>query len=168
MAARRTIAQRTGQPMPTNNRQPPAPVAAAAAGKEPKMHPLAMLSLHEDRLNELENTVSLLQNTQPKQSKGGDDSAMLAECVKQIKYLTQENLTNRNLARELTLELFRLKSSLQEDGTLSSHVTEEEQQQFDAFKEKTTKQSQNVRDELLDGGITLSFNGSGTYDPNSL
>ena len=160
-----------------------------------KMHPMAVLSLHEDRLNDIESKMTQLQsqNSQPQTKRAtGDESAMIAECIKQIKFLTQENQTNRNLARELTLELLRLKTSLQEDGKIEMHVSEESQEKYDAFKENananTPTASQNVRDELDNGSSTVSFSGNGSstvsfsgngsstvsfsgnggYDPNSL
>jgi hypothetical protein len=140
------------------------------------MHPMAVLTLHEDRLNEIDGKISQLQtqsSSQPQTKRAtGDESAMIAECIKQIKFLTQENQTNRNLARELTLELLRLKTSLQEDGKIEMHVSEESQEKFDAFKEKANTnntQSQSVREELMSGsGDTVSFSGNGGYDPNAL
>ena len=185
MSARKSIAQRQ---MPPHNQQQN-PVRSATNGPRivadgqqegpidiKKMHPMAVLSLHEDRLNDIDDKMEQLQSqsqTQPtKRSAGGDESAMIAECIKQIKFLTQENQTNRNLARELTLELLRLKTSLQEDGKIEMHVSEESQEKYDAFKEKananTPTASQNVRDELDNGSSTVSFSGNGAYDPNSL
>ena len=184
MSARRNISQRTAPPPSANARQQNAHPAAAGRLDDgqidiKKMHPMAMLSIHEERLNEIEEKLSQIQSKtsqsqqQPsKRSTSGDESAMIAECVKQIKFLTQENQTNRNLARELTLELLRLKTSLQEDGKIEMHITEEAQDKYDAFKEKantnTPTVSQNVRDELDNGSSTVSFSGNGGYDPNSL
>ncbi len=191
MSARRNIAQRTAPPQQQNN------VRSAMNGPRftsegqqqyqsqdgpvdiKKMHPMAVLSLHEERLNELEERIdrvgSSASSTQNKKSTSGEESAMIAECVKQIKFLTQENQTNRNLARELTLELLRLKTSLQEDGRIQMHVSEESQDKFAAFKEKANANansvSQNVREELLtgnNGASTVSFSGNGGYDPNAL
>jgi hypothetical protein len=186
MSARRNISQRTTPPNQQQN-----PVRSAMNGPRfvadgqqqqqegpidiKKMHPMAVLTLHEDRLNEIDGKISQLQSqasfqTQAKRSTG-DESAVIAECIKQIKFLTQENQTNRNLARELTLELLRLKTSLQEDGKIEMHISEESQDKFDAFKEKANTQSQSVREELLsgdNGSSTVSFSGNGGYDPNAL
>ena len=184
MSARRNISQRTAPPQQQNNVR----AAAAPAGQRfvaddvpvdiKKMHPMAVLSMHEDRLNEMDEKIRQIQSSsasvssQPRKSTG-DESAMIAECIKQIKFLTQENQTNRNLARELTLELLRLKTSLQEEGAINMHISEETQDKYDAFKEKAnnTTQSQSVRDELLsedNGSSTVSFSGNGGYDPNTL
>jgi len=184
MSARRNIAQRTAPP-PQNN------VRSAMNGprftdgqqqqyEQPtdvkKMHPIAVLSMHEERINDLEDRVSKLQSggvssSAPAKKSSNDESAMIAECVKQIKFLTQENQTNRNLARELTLELLRLKTSLQEDGRIEMHISEETQGKYEAFKEKANAnntQSQSVREELMTGADTVSFSGNGGYDPNAL
>ena len=175
MSARRNIAQRTTPPnQQTNNvRSAMAGPRFTAEGQQQedvkKMHPMNLLSLHEDRLNEIDTKMSQIQNqltqNQTKRT-GGDDSALIAECIKQIKFLTQENQTNRNLARELTLELLRLKTSLQEDGKIEMRISEESQEKYATFKEKA---SQNVRDELTDGGENIVvFSGNGAYDPNAL
>ena len=178
MSARRNIAQRTTPPnQQTNNvRSAMAGSRSTSDGQQQdgqidikKMHPMNVLSLHEDRLNEIETNMSQIQNqltqNQTKRT-GGDDSALIAECIKQIKFLTQENQTNRNLARELTLELLRLKTSLQEDGKIEMRISEESQEKYETFKEKA---SQNVRDELTAGGEnTVAFSGNGAYDPNAL
>jgi hypothetical protein len=194
MSARRSIAQRTGQLPNPNVKQPvmnnqPRDGQSETDGIQ-KMHPMAVLTMHEDRIVQLEEQVKQLQSNSSSTSsspvsttqKRGDESSMLAECIKQIKYLTQENQTNRNLARELTLELLRLKSSLQEDGQIKMHISEEQQEQYEMFKNKANtteppnksieeKQSQNVRDELMsttsNTTSTMSFNGN-TYDPNTL
>lgn len=194
MSARRSIAQRTGQLPNPNVKQPvmnnqPRDGQSETDGIQ-KMHPMAVLTMHEDRIVQLEEQVKQLQSNSSSTSstpvsttqKRGDESSMLAECIKQIKYLTQENQTNRNLARELTLELLRLKSSLQEDGHIQMHINEEQQEQYEMFKNKANttetqnksieeKQSQNVRDELMsttsNTTSTMSFNGN-TYDPNTL
>lgn len=175
MSARRNIAQRTTPPnqQTTNVRSAMAGPRFTADGQQQedvkKMHPMNLLSLHEDRLNEIDTKMSQIQNqltqNQTKRT-GGDDSALIAECIKQIKFLTQENQTNRNLARELTLEILRLKTSLQEDGKIEMRISEESQEKYETFKEKA---SQNVRDELTDGGEnTVVFSGNGAYDPNAL
>jgi hypothetical protein len=185
MSARKSISQR--QMPPPNQQQNPVRSAMngpriVADGQQEgpidikKMHPMAVLSLHEDRLNDIDDKMAQLQSQsqtqQPKRSAGGDESAMIAECIKQIKFLTQENQTNRNLTRELTLELLRLKTSLQEDGKIEMRISEDAQEKYDAFKEKantnTPTVSQNVRDELDNGSSTVSFSGNGGYDPNSL
>lgn len=186
MSARRNISQRTAPPNQQQN-----PVRSAMNGQRivadgqqqqqegpidiKKMHPMAVLTLHEERLNEIDGKISQLQSQassgQPQSKRSnGEESAMIAECIKQIKFLTQENQTNRNLARELTLELLRLKTSLQEDGKIEMHISEESQEKFDAFKEKANTQSQSVREELMSGssGDTVSFSGNGGYDPNAL
>ncbi len=186
MSARKNIAQRTAPP----NQQQQNNVRSAISGPRftadaqqqegpidiKKMHPIAVLTLHEDRLNDIDSKMSQVQaqlsQNQTKRATG-DESAMIAECIKQIKFLTQENQTNRNLARELTLELLRLKTSLQEDGKIEMHVSEESQEKYDAFKEKANSNqqqtvSQNIRDELDDGSSTVSFSGNGGYDPNAL
>ena len=192
MSARRNISQRTAPPQSVNTRQqapPPSPAGRSDDGVVDikKMHPMAVLSLHEDRLNEIDEQLSQIQSktsqTQQtaKRSAAGDESAMIAECIKQIKFLTQENQTNRNLARELTLELLRLKTSLQEDGRIEMHISEEAQDKYEAFKETAnanavaaaapskTSASVSVREELMSGsGDTVSFSGNGGYDPNSL
>lgn len=183
MSARRNLAQRTAPPanqgrpqMNGRQQQPPAQSFVSEDGPIDikKMHPMAVLALHEDRLNEMDAKISQLQSqpqTKQQRSTSGDESAMIAECIKQIKYLTQENQTNRNLARELTLELLRLKTSLQEDGQIDMHVSEESQEKYEAFKEKANASqsaSQNVRDELMHSSDTISFNGNGGYDPNAL
>lgn len=187
MSARKSIAQR--QMPPPNQQQNPVRSAMngprfVADGQQSqqegpidikKMHPMAVLSLHEDRLNDVDDKIAQLQGqqtqSQPKKA-SNDESAMIAECIKQIKFLTQENQTNRNLARELTLELLRLKTSLQEDGKIEMRISEDAQEKYDAFKEtanaKTPTASQNVRDELDNGSSTVSFSGNGAYDPNSL
>ena len=187
MSARRNISQRTAPPPSVNARQQ-APAGRSDDGVVDikKMHPMAVLSLHEDRLNEIDEQLSQIQSKtsqtqQPAKRSTGDESAMIAECIKQIKFLTQENQTNRNLARELTLELLRLKTSLQEDGRIEMHVSEESQDKFDSFKETAnanavaaaapskTSASVSVREELMSGsGDTVSFSGNGGYDPNSL
>ena len=184
MSARRNISQRTAPPPSVNARQQ-APAGRSDDGVVDikKMHPMAVLSLHEDRLNEIDEQLSQIQSKtsqtqQPAKRSAGDESAMIAECIKQIKFLTQENQTNRNLARELTLELLRLKTSLQEDGRIEMHVSEESQDKYEAFKEtanvnapsKTNASaSVSVREELMSGsGDTVSFSGNGGYDPNSL
>jgi hypothetical protein len=178
MSARRNISQRTAPPQQNNVKAAAGQRIVAdsnqdAAADIKKMHPMAVLSMHEDRLNEIDEKVRQLQSSsasvssQPRKSSSNDESAMIAECIKQIKFLTQENQTNRNLARELTLELLRLKTSLQEDA----HISEETHEKYEAFKEKA--QSQSVRDELLaeeedNGSSTVSFSGNGAYDPNAL
>jgi hypothetical protein len=193
MSARRNIAQRTTPPNQQQQQQNnvrsamngPRFVADGQQQQEgavdiKKMHPMAVLSLHEERLNEIDGKMAQFQTqlsqNQTKRSTG-DESTMIAECIKQIKFLTQENQTNRNLARELTLELLRLKTSLQEDGKIETHVSEESQNKYEAFKEKANNinasqsASQNVRDELMssdNGASTLSFSGNGAYDPNAL
>ena len=181
MSARRSIAQRQ---MPPQQQQPRQQAQQQQQQQNDgpidikKMHPMAVLSIHEDRLNEIDERISQLHSASAQQSTkrstgNGDESSMIAECIKQIKFLTQENQTNRNLARELTLEILRLKTSLQEDGKIKTHVSEESQEKFEVFKETANKkqtQSQNVREELLaedNGEVTMSFSGSG-YDPNSL
>lgn len=192
MSARRNISQRTAPP----NQQQQNNVRSAMNGARfmadgqqqqqqdapidiKKMHPMAVLSLHEDRLNEIDTKISQFQtqltSNQSSKRSTGDESAMIAECIKQIKFLTQENQTNRNLARELTLELLRLKTSLQEDGRIEMHISEETQDKYDAFKEKANAnssnnntQSQSVREELMPGADTMSFSGNGGYDPNAL
>lgn len=188
MSARRNIAQRT---TPPNQQQQQNNVRSAMNGprfvadgqQQPegvvdikKMHPMAVLSLHEERLNEIDGKMAQFQTqlsqNQTKRSTG-DESTMIAECIKQIKFLTQENQTNRNLARELTLELLRLKTSLQEDGKIETHISEQSQEKYEIFKEKANNAnaSQNVRDELMssdNGASTLSFSGNGAYDPNAL
>lgn len=193
MSARKNIAQRTAPPNQQQNNVRSAmsgPRFTADGQQQPqqqdgpidikKMHPMAVLTLHEDRLNDIDSKMSQFQ-TQLSQNQTkratGDESAMIAECIKQIKFLTQENQTNRNLARELTLELLRLKTSLQEDGKIEMHVSEESQEKYDAFKEKANAnssnktQSQSVREELMSGDTgssTVSFSGNGGYDPNAL
>lgn len=192
MSARRNIAQRTAPPNQQQNNVRSAmngPRFTADGQQQQqdgpvdikKMHPMAVLSLHEDRLNEIDSKMSQFQSqlssNQSSKRSTGDESAMIAECIKQIKFLTQENQTNRNLARELTLELLRLKTSLQEDGRIEMHISEETQDKYDAFKEKansnsgSSTQSQSVREELMsgdNGASTVSFSGNGGYDPNAL
>jgi hypothetical protein len=172
MSARRNISQRTAPPqmMQNNGRGVNQRESVQEATLDiKKMHPLAVLTLHEDRLNEIDEKITQLLNTpaassQPSKKSLGDESSMLAECIKQIKFLTQENLTNRNLARELTLELLSFKRSLQEN----THISEESLDKFAEFKEKANAtQSQSVRDELMSGD-TIAFNGNGGYDPNVL
>ncbi len=181
MSARRNIAQR--QMPPPQQSRPAQKFVADEQTEGPldikKMHPMAVLSMHEDRLNDIDAKISSLQGqtSQSKKTSGGEESAMIAECIKQIKFLTQENQTNRNLSRELTLELLRLKTSLQEDGKIPAHISEQTQEKYEAFKETANKNqqqvsqqhvSQNVREELMGGeGDTVSFSGNG-YDPNSL
>jgi hypothetical protein len=174
MSARRNIAQR--QMPPPQQARPVQKFVADEQTDGPldikKMHPMAVLSMHEERLNDIDAKISGLQG-QSKKTSGGEESAMIAECIKQIKFLTQENQTNRNLTRELTLELLRLKTSLQEDGKIPTHISEQTQEKYEAFKETANKnqsqqQQQNVREELIVGeGNTVSFTGNG-YDPNSL
>jgi len=187
MSARRNISQRTAPPNQQQNNVRTAmngPRFTADGQQQQqqdgpvdikKMHPMAVLSLHEDRLNDIDSKMSQLQSqlssNQSSKRSTGDEPAMIAECIKQIKFLTQENQTNRNLARELTLELLRLKTSLQEDGRIEMHVSEETQDKYDAFKEKAnanSTQSQSVREELMPGSDTVSFSGKGGYDPNAL
>jgi hypothetical protein len=186
MSARRSIAQRQMPPPQQSRQQQQFNNQQNDSSTDiKKMHPMAVLTMHEDRLNDIEDRLSQLQSTVSssqtnKRSTGsGDETSMLAECIKQIKFLIQENQTNRNLARELTLEVLRLKTSLQEDGKIKIHVSEETQDKFEMFKETANAkqqqqkhtQSQNVRDELLatddNGASTMSFSGNG-YDPNSL
>lgn len=188
MSARRSIAQRQ-MPPPQQSRQQPQQQQQQFSNNQQndgqmdikKMHPMAVLSMHEDRLNEMDDRISQLQSASSstkRSTSSGDESSMIAECIKQIKFLTQENQTNRNLARELTLEVLRLKTSLQEEGKIKMHVSEETQDKFEMFKETANvkqqqkqTQSQNVREELLadndNGAGTMSFSGNG-YDPNSL
>jgi len=180
MSARRNIAQRTAPPNQQQNNARNGGARFVPDGDGPadikKMHPMAVLSLHEDRLNEIDAKISQVQSqlsssNQTSKRSTGDESAMIAECIKQIKFLTQENQTNRNLARELTLELLRLKTSLQEDGQIEMRISEETQEKYDAFKEKANAnntQSQSVREELMSGADTVSFSGNGGYDPNAL
>jgi hypothetical protein len=186
MSARRNISQRTAPPQQQNNVRSAMNGPRFSDGQQQqeqatdikKMHPMAVLSMHEERINDLEDRVGKLQSgassqpTSTKRSTTSDESAMIAECVKQIKFLTQENQTNRNLARELTLELLRLKTSLQEDGRIEMHISEETQAKFETFKESANRtQSQSVREELLssdNGASTVSFSGNGGYDPNAL
>ena len=155
MSARRNIAQRQTPPQ-----QQARPVQKFVADEQTdgpldikKMHPMAVLSMHEERLNDIDAKISGLQGQSKKTGGGGEESAMIAECIKQIKFLTQENQTNRNLTRELTLELLRLKSSLQEDGKIPTHISEQTQEKYEAFKETANKnqQQQNVREELIGG-----------------
>lgn len=185
MSARRSISQRQMPPQQQSRQQPQQQQFSNNQQNDgpmdiKKMHPMAVLSMHEDRLNEIDERISQLQSSASakRSTSSGDESSMVAECIKQIKFLTQENQTNRNLARELTLEILRLKTSLQEEGKIKMHVSEETQDKFEMFKETANvkqqqkqTQSQNVREELLDeddnGASTLSFSGNG-YDPNSL
>jgi hypothetical protein len=184
MSARRNISQRTAPP-PQNYVRSAMNGPRFSDGQQQqeqttdikKIHPITLLSMHEERINDLEDRVGKLQSggvssSVPTKKSSNDESAMIAECVKQIKFLTQENQTNRNLARELTLELLRLKTSLQEDGRIEMHISEETQAKFDTFKEKANStQSQSVREELLssdNGASTVSFSGNGGYDPNAL
>lgn len=184
MSARKNIAQRTAPPNQQQNNARSAiskPQFTADGQQEgpidiKKMHPMAVLTLHEDRLNDIDGKISQIQSqasSQPQTKRAtGDESAMIAECIKQIKFLTQENQTNRNLTRELTLELLRLKTSLQEDGKIEMHVSEESQEKYDAFKEKANANSStSVREELMsgdNGASTVAFSGNGGYDPNAL
>lgn len=175
MSARRNISQRTAPPNQQSNVSRPASMNSHQIDVPDdikKMHPMAVLSMHEERLNEIDNKLAQIQSSQGQQSSKrstGDESSMIAECIKQIKFLTQENQTNRNLARELTLELLRLKTSLQEEGQIEMHVSEESQAKYEVFKEKANStQSQSVREELMTGSDTVSFTGNGGYDPNAL
>lgn len=162
MSARRNILQRTvpqNQPNVRSAQQvvPDGPVDVK------KMHPMMVISLHEERLNELTSRVEKLSSgmssTTTTNKSANEDSALITECIKQIKFLTQENQMNRNLVRELTLELLRLKTSLQNEGKIEMHISEETQEEI---KENS------IVSETSNGADTVSFNGNGSYDPNSL
>lgn len=180
MAARRNnIEQRTRQPqqqLPVNN-------------QKQNMNPLMVLSMHEERIKNIETRIESIQSTDVQNNKSDSlsvgDSQMLKECIKQIKFLTQENQVNRNLTRELTLELLRLKTSLQEENKIKYVISEREKTEFEDFKEEVNnKNSQpvmvNNNDEHIQEHINLDDNTNFTdapdtvalnghiYDPNKL